>query len=216
MAAGTRLRPELLLLLSLLLVILLYPALDHGDLRKVILTALMFVPVILSTIRLSQKRSWVWPSVLLMGAALIFSVISILLPNPTVLSLKWASLAAFFAFTVVGLFTYLKNATSITQSHLHTAISIYLLLGLVWFALYCAIDAIAPGSFSSTYADRQSELLYFSLVTLTTIGYGDVVARQGEARMLAALEGMAGVLYVAITMAILVNAFRRKNSSSSE
>ena len=50
-------RPDLLLLLSLLVVILVYPVLDHGDLRRLILGALMFVPVLLATVRLSEKKA---------------------------------------------------------------------------------------------------------------------------------------------------------------
>jgi hypothetical protein len=61
-------RPDLLILISLLLFILLYPALDHGDLRRLILAALTFAPIVLATVRLSQTRSWLWPSVLLMGS----------------------------------------------------------------------------------------------------------------------------------------------------
>jgi hypothetical protein len=52
-------------------------------------------------------------------------------------------------------------------------------------------------------AGRPGELLYFSLVTLSTIGYGDVVPLNAEVRILAALEGITGVLYVAITVALL-------------
>lgn len=210
-------RPDLLLLISLLLVILLNPILDHGDLRRLILTALTFVPVILATITLSQKKTWMLPSVLLMLGTLIFGIVSTFVPNRTFLGLKWGLLAAFFALTVAGLFSYLRNARSIIGSHLYTAVSIYLLLGMLWFAIYCAIDVIEPGSFgrgANALADRQSELLYFSLITLGTIGYGDIVPLQGEARMLAALEGIAGVLYIAITVALLINAYRQKSASS--
>jgi len=71
-----------------------------------------------------------------------------------------------------------------------------------------------PGSFQlgTNSTDRQSDLIYFSLVTLTTIGYGDIVPLTGEARMLAALEGVTGVLYIAITVAILVSGYRRTSS----
>ena len=62
-------------------------------------------------------------------------------------------------------------------------------------------------------ADRPSELLYFSLVTLSTIGYGDVVPLYGEVRMLAALEGLTGVLYIAITVAILVSGYKQQGPS---
>jgi hypothetical protein len=60
--------------------------------------------------------------------------------------------------------------------------------------------------------DRQSDLLYFSLITLTTVGYGDAVPLSGEARMLAALEAVTGVVYMAITVAILVGGYRRGSS----
>ena len=66
---------------------------------------------------------------------------------------------------------------------------------------------------SQRLIDRQSELLYFSLATLTTLGYCDVVPVYNEVRMLAVLESVAGVLYVAITVAILVSSYRRRSSS---
>jgi hypothetical protein len=86
-----------------------------------------------------------------------------------------------------------------------------------WFALYSAIDVFRPDSFllsASIATDRQTELLYFSLVTLSTIGYGDIVPLHGETRMLAALEGITGVLYIAITVALLVSAYKQQSSSS--
>jgi hypothetical protein len=57
-------------------------------------------------------------------------------------------------------------------------------------------------------ADRQTELLYFSLITLSTVGYGDIVPLSGMARILTALEGVTGVLYIATTVAILVSRFK--------
>ena len=204
-------RPDLFLLLSLLLVILIYPVLDHDDVRRLVLGVLIFVPVILATFRLSQTKGWVLPSVLLMSGASLLSLASTFFPNRTLTGMKWVVLAAFFALTVVGFFSYLRNARTILTAHLYTAISIYLLLGMQWFAVYSAIDVFRPGSFlfnNTAIADRQSELLYFSLVTLTTVGYGDIVPLDGEVRMLAALEGVTGVLYVAITVALLVSAYK--------
>ncbi len=207
-------RPDLLLLLSLLLVILLNPVMDHGDWRRPVLAALIFIPVILATVRLSQIKVWVWPSVLLMLGSLILVLASNILRNQALNGIRWGFLAAFFALAAVGLFSYLKNSRSITLAHLFTAVNIYLLLGMLWAAIYCAIDAFYPGAIQlgSHPTDRQSELLYFSLITLSTVGYGDVVPVGGEARMLAALEGMTGVLYIAITVAILVSRFMHELS----
>jgi voltage-gated potassium channel Kch len=60
-------------------------------------------------------------------------------------------------------------------------------------------------------ADRQTELLYFSLITLTTVGYGDIVPLSGTARILTALEGVTGVLYIATTVALLVGRFKSES-----
>ena len=217
MSAKPQLRPDSLLLLSLLLVILLNPTLDHGYWRRLLLGALMFIPVILATVRLSQIRMRMWPVVLLMLGVIVFTVASDTSGNRVLHGIRWGFLAAFFALTAARLFSHLQNSSSVSRTHLYIAVSIYLLLGITWAALYGVMEALQPGSFQlgGRQTDRQSDLLYFSLVTLSTIGYGDIVPLTGEARMLAALEGVTGVLYVAITVAILVSAYRRESSNSA-
>src|SRR5271165_5419878 len=93
-------RPDLLLLLSLLLVILIYPVLDHGDVRRLILGVLMFAPVLLATIRLSERKGWVRPTVALMAVTFIVGVASDFYPSPTLIGIKWGLLTAFFGLTV--------------------------------------------------------------------------------------------------------------------
>jgi hypothetical protein len=174
----------------------------------------LFIPVVLSAVRLSQIRAGVWPSFLLMFGAMISTIVTIIYPNQAAIGIKWSLLAGFFALTIFGLFSYLRNTHEITDSQLYTAVSIYLLLGLLWFALYSAIDAFFPGTIlynNAAIADRSGELLYFSLITLSTVGYGDVVPISGEVRMLAAMEGITGVLYVAITVALLVSSYRARD-----
>lgn len=210
-------RWDLLLLFSLLLVILMYPVLDHDEIGRLILGALVFVPAVSATIKLSKIRFGIWPSVLLVSGAIIAAVASIIFNNQALTGIKWGIMSAFFGVTVVGLFNYFQKARSVRSAHLYTAVSIYLLIGMLWFALYTAIDIFRPDSFlhsSSAAADRQSDLLYFSLVTLSTVGYGDIVPLQGEVRMLAALEGITGVLYIAITVALLVSAYKQRSNPS--
>jgi Ion channel len=204
-------RWDLLLLLSLLLLILLYPVLDHGEIRRLILGIVLFVPVILTTIRMSQIKAWVWPPIVLMCCSFSSAVADAIFPNRTLTGIKWGMLTLFFGFSVAGLFKYLRNSRSIRTPHLFTAASIYLLLGMQWFALYSALDIFLPDAFQHTAAvtsDRQAELLYFSLITLSTVGYGDILPLHGEVRMLAALEGITGVLYIAITVALLVSSYK--------
>jgi hypothetical protein len=202
----------------LLLAILSTPVLDQGNWGRLVLAAVTFIPVVLSIVRLSQVKGWVWPSVLLALGNLIFVVAGNTFPSQVLTGIRWGFLAAFFALTAAGLFSYLRNSRSVAQAQLYTAVNIYLLLGLLWATLYLAIDAYYPGSIQigSRQADRQTELLYFSLITLSTIGYGDIVPISGEVRILAALEGMTGVLYIAITVALLVSRFRSERSDLTD
>jgi len=218
MANRLQSRPDLFLLVSLLLAILLTPVLDRDGWRRLVLAVVTFIPVLLSTVRLSQMKVWVWPSVVLMVINMInmiFVVAGNTFSSRALTGIRWGSLAAFFALTAAGLFSYLRSSRIVTQHHLYTAVNIYLVLGLLWASLYLAMDAFSPGSIQigGHPAERATELLYFSLITLSTIGYGDIVPVGGEARILAALEGMTGVLYIAITVALLVSRFRTEPSS---
>ncbi len=207
-------RPDLFLLLSLLLAILLTPVLNHGNWGRLMLAAVTFIPIVLSIVRLSQIKGWVWLSVLLASGNVIFVVAGNTFRSRTLTGFRWAFLAAFFALTATDLFSYLRNSRAVARAELYTAVNIYLLLGLLWAAIYLAIDSFSPGSIQtgSGTTDRQTELLYFSLITLSTVGYGDIVPLSGPARIVTALEGMTGVLYIAITVAFLVGRFRSESS----
>lgn len=212
MAERTQSRADAYLLLSLVVVILSHPALDQGPMRRLMLAVLIFLPVIASGVRLSQERGWLWQTVVMMSATLIAGAAAAFTANRAAAEIKWGLLALFFLLAVTGLFAGVRSAREIDRGQLYTAASIYLLLAMLWFAIYCFLNVRYPGSFSTpkgTASGVETDLLYFSLVTLTTLGYGDVVALTGEARILAALEAVTGVLYVAITVAILVTNFRR-------
>ena len=204
------------LLLAILLMILMYPVLDHGDVRRAMLGGFVFFPVIAATVRLSQLRERIWLPVLLMSSAILLAVIGAFVSIKAVNAAMWAMLTAFFGTSIAGLFKYLRDSRAIGAGHLCTAASIYLLIGVSWFTLYSAIEVFQPGALLHSPAadsDRHAELLYFSLVTLSTLGYGDVVPLRGEVRMCAALEGITGVFYIAITVALLVSAYRPRADS---
>jgi hypothetical protein len=79
----------------------------------------------------------------------------------------------------------------------------YLLLAVVWALLFIQIEIAQPGSFRLADDGNVpgSQLMYLSLVTLTTLGYGDVVPLTAFARLLTGLEAVQGTLYLAIFIA---------------
>ncbi len=101
------------------------------------------------------------------------------------------------------------RAPSVNTEVLCASISAYLMLGLMWTVAYWLVDQITPGAFAfNTNGGRQSmngfNAFYFSFVTLSTVGYGDITPVSKAARMLAAMEAMTGLLYVAVLIARLV------------
>jgi VanZ family protein len=87
------------------------------------------------------------------------------------------------------------------------AVTLYLLLGLIWAVAYAAIESAMPGSFAGKLNPQSAlaDWAYFSFVTLTTVGYGDITPVARAARSLAMLEALIGQLYPAIIIARLVS-----------
>jgi Ion channel len=95
----------------------------------------------------------------------------------------------------------------VTHHRIQGAVAAYLLLGVIWAHAYSLIALLRPGAFSGPIspADGPRAWLYFSFVTLTTVGYGDVLPVHPAARSLAVLEAVVGPLYLAILIARLVS-----------
>ncbi len=89
----------------------------------------------------------------------------------------------------------------------------YLLLGLMFSNIYTVILIFDPDAISAhkNAAAGQAELMYYSLVTLTTMGYGDILPISPTARMVSALEAVAGNLYLAILISTLASQFLFKS-----
>ncbi len=91
-------------------------------------------------------------------------------------------------------------------------VAVYIMIGLIWAVSYRVLEAGAPGSFASLWSDITkvwNQFLYFSLTTLTTLGYGDIHPATPVAGVWSTLEAVTGVLYLAVFVARLVSLYRR-------
>ena len=104
----------------------------------------------------------------------------------------------------------------IDREHVYAALSAYVLGGLLFALLHLIVGVTWPGSYVDAAAGGDPtafELptaIYFSFVTLATLGYGDVIPRTEVARGLVIFEAVAGQLYIAVTIARLVSAQRAR------
>ena len=125
------------------------------------------------------------------------------------------------AFVVANLLRFVLRAPSVNADVLCASISAYLMLGLMWTLAYWLVDQLTPGgAFSfNTNAGTQSingfTGFYFSFITLSTVGYGDITPVSKIARWLAAMEAMTGLLYVAVLISRLVSLYSVPKSNDS-
>jgi hypothetical protein len=107
------------------------------------------------------------------------------------------------------------GATQVDAEHLFAALSAYLLAGIYVGLLYWVLEQMKPGTFSFTGEFSQASAIYFSFVTLATLGYGDIVPRTDVARGIAIVEGVGGQLFLAVLVARLVSLYSRPGNQSS-
>ncbi len=110
----------------------------------------------------------------------------------------------------VGLRAVVLEPGAVTLNRIVGALCVYLLLGVLWTVLYAFVELVEPTAFayaSDVAGDPVEQFLYYSFVTLTTLGYGDVTPVHPVARTLAYLEAVIGQLYVAVLVASLVGRY---------
>jgi voltage-gated potassium channel Kch len=99
------------------------------------------------------------------------------------------------------------RAKQVDAEHLYGALSAYMLAGIFFGLFYWALEQITPGTFTAAGNFSRVSALYFSFVTLATVGYGDIVPRTDLARGLAIVEGVGGQLFLAVMVARLVSLY---------
>ena len=144
-------------------------------------------------------------------AGVIFSVLASQVES---VAFQFGSLLTLIGFLVTAITHTMKQVavgTDMSMNRIVGAICVYLLLGVIWALTYSVLELAVPGSFAGfeTWSNRgwESEWLYFSFVTMTTLGYGDLLPISATARVMAYLQAVFGQFYIAILVAGLVSAY---------
>jgi voltage-gated potassium channel len=202
-------------LLATLVATLFVPPFVEGTVFGVARFRLVMVAILLAGVyAVSRRRQTFWIGTVIAFAALAIEGSLHARPTPALSVANFALSILFFGFLAsVILYTILAE-TRVTLDTILGGICVYLLLGVLWSIAYSFLEYLEPGSFwisgaplplaSADDEFRLEELIYFSFVTLTTLGYGDILAKTNPARALAAAEAVTGSLYVAVFIARLV------------
>lgn len=201
------------LLGALVLLLLFLPFLDdmrHGASIEVLLLTLVFVS---SVFAVGARRSTRWIAGILTVVTLLARwlehFVGAAFPPWVFPPLALVTLG----FVIVHLVRSTLESQRVDARVLSAAIAAYLILGLFWAVAYMLVGRLSQGAFAFSTGDDGSHAMtrfnafYFSFVTLSTVGYGDIAPLSKVARMLAATEAMTGMLYVAVLIARLVSLY---------
>ncbi len=150
--------------------------------------------------------------------AVLLSVLSIATTGLLLLTQQnWAAVLShscvivLITYLSVAILGYVLRGARITMDKIFAAVCVYMLIGYAWTFAYALIEEVQPGSFLATaggaphgYVERVLQMRYFSFMTLTTVGYGDIVPHSSAARTLAALEAVTGQIFLTVLVARLV------------
>ncbi len=204
-----------LLLLSTPVVRLLAP--DRKPMPAHVTVTVLFTLTLLSAVfAVCQTRRSVAIGLSLVVPAIVLNELRLHTDWDGIVGASHVFSICFLGYTIVVILRYLFTGERVSLNTIYASLCVYLLLGVLWANAYSLINLVEPRSFSLVFAeDRGAELMrfgaghsiypiYYSFVTLSTLGYGDIVPISPAARMFAAMEAITGQLYLAVLVARLV------------
>jgi hypothetical protein len=204
---------SLFLLYSVLLFFVATPLFEHREGGETIIVLNLFLTLVAATVLLSERRAVFLSAIPLAGTTIGLLWLNHVYHSALFETASYASLTLFVGLVCVSLFIYLGKKGAIDKERLVVSVCLYFLIALFWFAVLELTNTLHPASFAEAGATltghiSPSKMLYFSLTSLTTLGFGDIVPIRPPARMFASLEAASGVLYIAITVARLVASYQ--------
>ncbi len=208
MRLSLRRRPHVLLVLLLVTMLAIYPLVERVAAGRAAVNLAIVASIIVVLYRVGASRSGLLLLAVLGALAVAGQVLHLTaLPGPPGFASALAQ-TLFYAGAAFLMCVYMLGDTRATLDELFAAAAAFILLALGWASAFWCIEYLGPGSFVSAnpvLPERRTwfELLYLSMTTLSTTGFGDIVPVSSAARAAVILEQFAGVLYVAILIARL-------------
>ncbi len=208
--ARTSRASHLIFLVALGLFIIATPFVGTLPGGELVNTALLTLVLMSGLLVIQARRGTLLLATLLMVPGVVARWINYYRPElmPPAVFLVFGML--FLALVAVQFLRFILRAPRVTGQVLEAGISTYLVFGLLWTMAYMMVGRLIPDAFTFSAPGQSmnsSNALYYSFVTLTTMGYGDILPVSRVARMLAITEATTGVLYMSVLIARLVGMY---------
>ncbi len=201
------------MLAGLIVLLLAGPILSEiGDPSSSLLTMTIFsVTMIIGVWSLVESRVQFWIGMLLVAGMVLATALEFLIPPLEIEVLGLTAALAFCVMSAVYATRFMFLGGSINANRLAGALCVYLLIGLGFAVLNIMVAYLLPGSFEGVPAVARdipgSDMVYYSFVTMSTLGYGDITPTRPLSRGLAYLAAVAGQFYIAMLVSVLVSMY---------
>ena len=174
--------------------------------------SIIFIATIYAT---SPKKTHIIIAVILIIPALVAVWTPDIPMHNTLLTIGYICGLIVFAFAIILILNFVFSEETVNRQTISAAVAVYLLLALMWSFIYRLIENLYPGSFAVAHDKLQEApniYLYFSMVTITTLGYGDISPTGSQAVSLSVLEAITGQIYLVVVVAWFVGLYVSKKS----
>jgi hypothetical protein len=177
--------------------------------------------IIIGIWSLQGSRHWFFLGIILAALGVSGNILALANGGIFFIYLSLCSYIIFLLLTIGLAIQQAINTRTVDANNIIGAICIYLLLGVMWSFFYVLVNILIPASFNVSISgspfEQVQDFMYFSFVTLTTLGYGDIAPIRETARALSIIEAILGQFYIAILVAGLVASFitRKKTSNGN-
>ena len=183
---------------------------------RLLVSACFSLMLLSALVAISRSRRRLIVAAFLSAPAVLFQSVSTLDVNDHVRVVGYVLTIIFLGYVVAMIIGALFRRRAITTDMICASLCAYLLLGVCWAFVYSLTELLLPGSFSisESHLDVSGELnvsgaqsafaIYYSFITLSTLGYGDVIPVNPVSRALSYSEAVTGQIYMAVLVARLV------------
>lgn len=213
----------LVLTIALVIVLLVLPFFEQMFVNRLILHVGLTVLILLGVMTNRRRRTGFWIMGVLALLAVPLAWLSYALEIDSLFVISCILEAAFFLFLAAFMMRIVLTRHIASFQSVFGAICAYLLIGLAWATLYWAMEAIDDTSLQIAHRSTVvygsdnvevtafSQLVYYSFVTMSTLGYGDIIPTTPLAQQLAWIQSVAGQFYIAVLVARLVSAIPKES-----
>lgn len=194
------------LLLSLLFFVIVPAIFPHGNLRSIVYLVSFTIILVSSIQAIKDRKSILRAGIAVIVIGIIANWVSFYTPsNDLTTIIADALITIFFVLLLIFLLYEIFNHKKVDIDVILGSIAGYLILGIIGAVIFNSIEIIHPDSFAGD--QTLARLSYYSFVTLTTLGYGDIAPLTDLAEVASSLLAIAGQLYLTIIIALLVGKY---------